>query len=118
MSEQIPPEFEFIYPFAKGTFSDETSPHFGEDTAFLSFPKRGKCPYTGKKTWVCEVSASQHDQPCSHFKEWKPNITLTLTREQAGSLRSGLIHIQWWNLSEKTKNQIVQIEKQIEEKLK
>lgn len=45
-------------------------------------------------------------------------ITLTLTREQAGSLRSGLIHIQWWNLSEKTKNQIVQIEKQIEEKLK
>ena len=77
------PEFEFIYPFAKGTFSDKTNPHFGEDTAFLSFPKRGKCPYTGKKTWVCEVSASQHDQPCSHFKEWKPNITLTLTREQA-----------------------------------
>lgn len=107
----MPPEFDFIYPFAKGTFSDEANPHFGEDTAFLSFPKRGKCPYTGEGTWVCEVSASQQDQPCSHFKEWKPNITLTMTREQAEQLKTDLYR-------EYMCGSVLGIIQQIEEKLK
>lgn len=118
MSEQIPAEFDFIYPFNKGTFSEKTNPHFGEDTAFLSFPKKGKCPYTGKDTWVCEISSTPIDQPCSHFKKWQPNISIILTREQAEVLKEALKHVQWWSLSDKFNKIIDQLFKQIEEKLK
>ena len=61
-----------------------------------------------------EVSASQQDHPCSHFKEWKPKITLTLTREQAEALLKGVKEIRWCCQSKA----MFELTKQIEEKLK
>ena len=61
-----------------------------------------------------EVSASQQDQPCSHFKEWKPKITLTLTRLQAQDIAEILADVLHYGPSK----QLEVLKKQIEEKLK
>ena len=44
-------------------------------------------------------------------------INITLTREQAEFVKTGLGHIQWWSLSKKVQESIECLEKQIEEKL-
>lgn len=114
-SEQIPPEFEWIKPGVKATCQKTQ-----RNVTIKKPPHKAHECYEIKDWFVLwECYGTFGGSKCADLIPGHQGpITLTLTREQAEALRSGLTHIQWWNLSEKTKEQIVQIEKQIEEKLK
>ncbi len=106
-SEQMPPEFDWIKP--------------GVQIVHSYSNKEYKCvslPYFAYGDWCCDIAVNgeQVRMICGNALQ-EPHlapISLTLTREQAEALQSGLSAIRWCCSS----NALTELKNQIEEKLK
>lgn len=105
-SEQMPPEFDWIKPGVKMVNKDY-SEHRAIAKAFPHWAKNHAC-------WLVGVDGGGYWQCDIAIPLTKATVTLTLTREQAEALQSGLSAIRWCCSS----NAVTELKKQIEEKLK